>query len=63
MISHKVNRRAPLNIDREVYNWRHVIEDFFCTLMEFKRMAMRNCKTDTSYDTTAYLNSFVINSR
>jgi len=28
-------------IDAELYKWRHLIENFFCKLKEFKRIAMR----------------------
>ena len=63
VISQKVNRRAPLELDREVYKWRHLIENFFCKLKEFKRVAMRSCKTDTSFTAMVYLGSSVINSR
>jgi transposase len=37
---------APLPFDRELYKWRHLIENFFCKLKEFKRIAMRADKTD-----------------
>ena len=63
VISQKVNRTAPLDIDREVYQWRHLIENFFCKLKEFKRVAMRSCKTDTSFAAMIYLGSALINSR
>ena len=63
VISQKVNRRAPLDIDHEAYKWRHLIENFFCKLKEFKRVAMRSCKTDTSFEAMVYLGSSVINSR
>jgi transposase len=63
IISQKVNRTAPLAIDREVYKWRHLIENFFCKLKEFKRVAMRSCKTDTSFAAMIYLSSALINSR
>ena len=62
-ISQKVNRTAPLGIDREVYKWRHRIENFLCKLKEFKRVAMRSCKTDTSFAAMIYLGSALINSR
>jgi hypothetical protein len=45
-------RKQPLDIDREVYKWRHLIENFFCKLKEFKRIAMRSDKTDTSFAAT-----------
>lgn len=63
VISQKANRTAPLDIDREVYKWRHLIENFFCKLKEFKRVAMRSCKTDTSFAAMIYLAAALINSR
>lgn len=63
VISQKVNRTAPLDIDRETYKWRHLIENFFCKLKEFKRVAMRSCKTDTSFEAMIYLGAALINSR
>ena len=56
-------RRAPLEIDREVYKWRHLIENFFCKLKKFKRIAMRSDKTDSSFAAMIYLAAGVINSR
>ena len=47
VISQKVNRMAPLDIDRDVYQWRHCIENFFCKLKEFKR-ALRANVNETS---------------
>jgi transposase len=37
VISQRPKRRIPLPIDREIYKWRHLIENFFCRLKEFKR--------------------------
>ncbi|MGV2528002.1 UNVERIFIED_CONTAM: transposase, partial [Bacillus thuringiensis] len=31
VISQMPRRRAPLEIDLEVYKWRHLIENFFCS--------------------------------
>ena len=36
--------------DTIMYKWRHLIENYFCKLKEFKRIAMRSCKTDTSFE-------------
>src|ERR1700738_2676888 len=33
----------------EISKWRHQIENFFCKLKEFKRIAMRADKTDQSF--------------
>ena len=63
VISQMPQRKAPLEIDREIYKWRHLIENFFCKLKEFKRVAMRSDKTDTSFAAMIYLGSAIINSR
>jgi transposase len=56
-------RRAPLAINLEVYQWRYLIENFFCKLKEFKRIAMRCDKTDTSFCAMICLVAAIINSR
>ena len=63
VISQMPHRRAPLAIDKEMYKWRHLIENFFCKLKEFKRIALRSDKTDTSFEAMIYLSSAIINSR
>ena len=63
VISQHPNRVAPREIDAEVYKWRHLIENFFCKLKEFKRIALRACKTDSSFSAMIYIGAAVINSR
>ncbi|SNT19381.1 transposase, IS4 family [Azospirillum sp. RU38E] len=63
VISQRPKRLSPLSIDEEMYKWRHLIENFFCKLKEFKRIAMRACKTDQSFKAMIYLAAAVINSR
>ena len=63
VVSQMPRRKAPLDIDRDAYKWRHLIENFFCKLKEFKRIAMRSCKTDTSFSAMISLSSALINSR
>jgi transposase len=63
VISQRPQRTSPLKIDLEMYKWRHLIENFFCKLKEFKRIAMRACKTDQSFEALIYLCSAVINVR
>jgi transposase len=63
VISQHPRRSVPLQIDTEIYKWRHLIENFFCKLKEFKRIAMRACKTDQSFEAMIYLAAAVINSR
>ena len=63
VISQRPKRLAPLVIDAEAYKWRHLIENFFCKLKEFKRIAMRSDKTDQSFAAMISLTAAVINSR
>ena len=63
VISQMPQRRTPLAIDKEIYKWRHLIENFFCKLKEFKRIALRSDKTDDSFRAMIHLGAAVINSR
>lgn len=63
VISQRTNRKNPLPLDEDIYTWRHLIENFFCQLKEFKRIAMRSDKTDISFAAIIYLAAAVINSR
>lgn len=63
VISQRPQRIAPLDIDLEMYKWRHLVENFFCKLKEFKRIAMRSDKTDESYAAMIYAATTVIHSR
>src|ERR1700689_3233047 len=63
VISQHPRRTVPLQIDAEMYKWRHLIENFFCKLKEFKRIAMRADKTDQSFAANILLAAAVINSR
>jgi transposase len=63
VISQHPRRAKPIAIDDEMYKWRHLIENFFCKLKEFKRIAMRSDKTDESFAAMVHLSAAVINSR
>lgn len=63
VISQHPARAQKLRIDPDIYAWRHLIENFFCKLKDFKRIAMRACKTDQSFEAMVYLAAAVINSR
>ena len=63
VISQHPRRTMPLVIDAEIYKWRHLIENFFAKLKEFKRIAMRANKTDQSFRAIINLAAAVINSR
>ena len=63
VISQHSRRAKPLNIDPEMYKWRHLVENFFCKLKEFKRIAMRSDKTDASFGAMIHICAAVINAR
>jgi transposase len=63
VISQHPRRSTPLQIDIEMYKWRHLIENFFCKLKEFKRIALRADKTDQSFKAMIHLAAAIINSR
>jgi len=62
VIKQHQRRAQKLRIDRDIYKWRHLIENFFCKLKEFKKIAMRADKTDKSFAAAIYLAAAVINS-
>ena len=63
VISQHPRRIRPLAIDREMYKWRHLIENFFGRLKEFKRIAMRSDKTDQSFAAMIHLAAAIVASR
>jgi transposase len=63
VIPQRKNRLTPRLLDAEIYKWRHLVENFFCKLKEFKRIAMRSDKTDQTFSAMIYLSSALINSR
>jgi len=46
-----------------MYRWRHLIENTFARLKEFRAVATRYDKTDASYTATVHLAAAVIASR
>ena len=50
-------------VGHDLYKSRHLIENFFCKLRDFKRIALRADKTDTSFEAMIYAVAATINSR
>ena len=63
VISQHPRRASPHLIDLDIYQWRHLIENFFCKLKEYKRIAMRSDKTDQSFSAMIHLAATVIHSK
>jgi transposase len=55
VIPAKADRKTPAPHDAEMYKWRHLIENFFQRIKEFRRIATRYDKSDTSYAAAIYL--------
>lgn len=54
VIPSKADRAGCIPHDREMYKWRHLIENFFCKLKAFRRIATRYEKTDACF--AAFIN-------
>ena len=49
VIPSKADRASRILHDAEMYKWRHLIENFFCRLKAFRRVATRYEKTDACF--------------
>ncbi len=49
VIPSKADRTKRIPHDAEMYKWRHLVENFFCDLKAFRRIATRYEKTDTCF--------------
>jgi transposase len=54
------SRAKKIPYDEEMYKWRHLIENFFQKIKEFRRIATRYDKTDTSFRAAIHLVATVI---
>jgi len=63
VISQRPKRIAPRQIDAELYKGRHLIENVFGKFKEFKRIALRACKTDASFAAMIYAAATIIGTR
>ena len=54
VIPPRKNRKEKPEYDGDIYKWRHLVENYFCKIKEFRRIATRYDKTDSSY--TGFLN-------
>jgi transposase len=63
VIPPNANRAASIPYDAEMYKWRHLVENFFCKLKEFRRIATRYDKTDESFAAMIHLAGIVLATR
>lgn len=50
VIPPNASRAGKIPYDQEMYKWRHLVENFFQRIKEFRRIATRYDKTDTSFE-------------
>jgi transposase len=60
VIPPKANRKTPRTYDKEIYKARHLIENFFCKLKQFRAIATRYDKTSRNFLAAIYLVSATI---
>jgi len=60
VIPSKSNRKEPRIYDKELYKARHLIENFFCKLKQFRGIATRYDKTARNFLAAIYLASITI---
>ena len=63
VIPPKANRTADIPCHFEMSKWRHLVENFFCKIKEFRRIATRYDKTDTSFSAMIQLVGAVLATR
>ncbi len=60
VIPPKSNRTTPRQYDKELYKARHLIENFFCKLKQFRAIATRYDKRARNFLAAIYLASIAI---
>jgi len=59
----KSNRKVQRDYDTHMYKRRHLVENYFAKIKEFRGKATRYDKTDTSYAANWYLCATIIAAR
>ena len=60
VIPSKANRKQPRNFDRQMYAARHLIENFFAKIKQFRAIATRYDKTARNFLAAVHLTASVI---
>jgi transposase len=60
VIPPRQNRLAPRDFDAELYKERHLIENFFCKLKQFRAIATRYDKTARNFLAAVHLAAVII---
>jgi transposase len=60
VIPPRPNRLAPADFDRHLYKERHLVENFFCKLKQFRAIATRYDKTARNFLAAVHLAAAII---
>ena len=60
MIPPKSNRKVQRTFDRELYKARHLMENFFCKLKQYRAIATRYDKTTRNFLAAIHLAAAII---
>lgn len=60
VIPPKSNRKTPRAFDKEMYQARHLIENFYCKLKQFRAIATRYDKTERNFLAAIHLAAAII---
>jgi len=63
VIPSKADRKHPSPCDFAMYRWRHLVENYFSKIKEFRGIATRYDKTDSSYKANWFLAATIIAGR
>ena len=63
VIPPRANRRQQFAYDKDIYRWRYLVENYFAKIKEFRGIATRYDKTDTSYGANLNLAAAIIAAR
>ena len=60
VIPNKSNRKQPFSFNKRAYKWRHRIENAFCRLKDFRRIATRYDRLARNYLAAVYLIAAIV---
>ena len=60
VIPPRANRSSPRDYDRQLYGWRHLIENFFAKIKQFRAIATRYEKAERNFLAVAQLVASVV---
>ena len=60
VIPPQASRATNIPYDADMYKWRHLVENFFQKIKDFRRIATRYDKTDTSFRAAIHLVATVL---